>query len=439
MAMGALALFSTSASASTFDNESGRYELSALPEAAEEAERMGRMELCDQHPAGRHVRKGEIIVITTAELPEGFYLDALVGFRPMWGSRQDQQVVPLGDGETRFVADQDGPLFFRFNPPQGEGMRPGKVTVRLRGGQPLPLYVDGHMSASAWRAELAAHAQAPFVQLVGEQAMITLPSAVHARDPVVDPRATFAAINEMLDLQDELAGLDGQTPRDQPSPLRQHYLVDFRVSAKDRESFYMYATDQFIGMLPDNTSDLTDPNALRERWGIWHETGHTHQQNSWTWEALAEVNVNLFSLYVQEAFDQPNQVLLREDGEPSPMDRARAYLAEGGHDLLAEVDDEDGSEFFIRLVMFHQLREVWGWDLFKDLHRHFRAHPLTDEATDQDKADAFVHAMCALTESDLRPFFENWGLGISEDADAAIDALGHEPPDADLFEMLDEV
>ena len=54
-------------------------------------------------------------------------------------------------------------------------------------------------------------------------------------------------------------------------------------------------------------------------------------------------------------------------------------------------------------------------------------------------ADAFVQAVCELTESDLRPFFETWGLGISEDADAAIDALGHEPPDADLFAVLDEV
>ena len=437
IALCALALASPHLRASTFDNEAGRYRLTALPQADREALRMDRMQLCDQQPAGRYLRKGESISVSTAGLPEGYGLDALIGFRPMWGSQLDQQEEPLEEGETRFIADQDGPLFFRFTAPEGRADARGEVSVSVSGGRPLPLYVDGAMSAVEWRAELAAHAKAPFIQFLGDQAMITLPAAVHARDPLRDPRASFAVINQMLDLENELAGFDGKTRRDQPTRLRTHFLVDFRVSKADAETFYMYATDQFIGMLADNTADLTDPAALRERWGIWHETGHTQQQNSWTWDALAEINVNLFSLYVQEAFGQPSRLHASEDGEPSTLERARSYLARGGHDLLAEVDDEDGEEFFIRLVMFYQLKEVWGWDLYKDLHKYFRAYPLAEDASDQDKADALVMALCHLTGVDLRGFFESWGLSVSDAADERIVALEYAAPDEDFSQIFE--
>ena len=420
MFLAALALLSTPAAASTFDNEAGRYVLDALPAADAEARRMDRMLLNDQQPAGRHVRKGETVSVTASDFPEDLHLAAMIGFHPMWGSQQGQQEELLDVGETQFVAEQSGPLFFAYTMPDDQ-TRASRVSLSVVGGKPLPLYVDGRMDADDWQAELAAHARAPFVQLLGERALITLPMAVHARAPIDDPAATFVAIDEVLDLQDELAGFDGSSPRDRRSPLRQHYLVDFRVSAKDRESFYMYATDGFIGMLADNTADLTDPAALRQRWGIWHETGHTHQQHSWTWEALAEVNVNLFSLYVQEAFGEESTLARSEDGEPSFLDKARDYLDGDVADLLSEVAEGDDDGFFIRLVMFHELKEAYGWDLFKDLHKHFRAHPLADDASDQDKADAFVIAMCELTGVDLRPFFASWGLRASSKAEREID------------------
>lgn len=119
------------------------------------------------------------------------------------------------------------------------------------------------LSAQDWDTELQAHASAPFTQLIGKQAMITLPTRVHNRDPIVDPAETFAVIDAVLDRQNELAGFDGSKPRDRPTRLRMHYLVDFPVSKADREGFYMYATDQFIGMLDNNSAELTDPEKLK--------------------------------------------------------------------------------------------------------------------------------------------------------------------------------
>ena len=429
----AIASLSTAALSSTYDNEAGVYTLNALPDPEREAARMDRMQLSDQQPAGRYVRRGETLTITTEGLPEDFVLSATIGFQKMWGVQQGQQAQALNDGDTRFRANQDGPIFFKFNPPSGQDDAQDEVALTVRGGQPLPLYVDGSMDAQAWAEELDAHSDAPFVQLLGDQAMITLPAAVHDNHPIPDPEETFAVINTVVDRQNQVAGFDGRSERDQPTRLRLHYLVDFRVSAKDRESFYMYATDQFIGMLDNNTSDLTDPARLREQWGIWHETGHTHQQNSWTFEALGEVNVNLYSLYVQEGFGEQSLLRKSEDGEASYLEQARDYLNQGAKDFLAEVSEEDDSELFIKLVMFHQLKTAYGWDLFMDLHKHFRLNPLSDEAADQDKADAFVQALCVLTNSDLRPFFERWGLEVSDAARAEIDLENYALADEDAL------
>ncbi len=75
----------------------------------------------------------------------------------------------------------------------------------------------------------------------------------------------------------------------------------------------MYASNYFIGMKRDNYADLTEK--LDNEWGIWHETGHTHQQYSWTWDSIGEISVNLFSLYVQEKFGLPSRLNTIEGGE----------------------------------------------------------------------------------------------------------------------------
>lgn len=432
-------LGSGTAVALELDNEAGVYRLSALPDPESEARRTDRMQWSDQVPAGRHVRRGDVLTIRASGLSRGHALAATIGFLPLSNTEQGQQVQPLREGSTQVRATQGGPLYFRYTTPRGQLRSPGEVEIRVEGGQPLPLYVnDGTMDAGDWQQELSAHRAAPFVQLIGDQALITLPSRAHARNPIRDPAKSFATIDSVLDRQNQLAGFDGRSPRDLPSPLRIHYLVDFGVTLADRENFYMYATDQFVGMLDDNFGELTDPRLLRREWGIWHENGHMHQQRSWTFDALVEVSVNLFSLYTQEHFGQPSTLSRSEDGEPSYLDRARDYLARGAVDFRAEPpEDDDGSALFIRLVMFHQLQQAYGWEFFQDLHRHFRANPLPQEASDDDRVDAFIEAICRLTGVDYRSFFETWGLSASAAASQRIDAEGYAEPDEDLSQRFD--
>lgn len=419
----ALGLAAASAQAATWDNEAGNYALSPLPDAATEALRLDTDEREDQQPLGRMVQAGEGLTITLPDLSDAVSASLIIGFRPMWGVSQGQQVEPLRPGQSRITATQAGPVYLLLT-----GAGPD-VEFSLSGGKVIPLYVDGAMAAQDWQAELVAHKGAAFLQLVGDRAMITLTGQAYAAAPIPDPAASFAMIDQVLALQDDLSGLDGSAALDMPTPLRQHFVVDFRASAADRQNFYMYATDGFIGMLPDNTGDLTDPGKLAQEWAIWHEVGHIHQQNSWTWGSVTEINVNVWSLFVQEALGNPNRLTEPEDGGKSTLARARDYLGQGDGPPDFMADDYD--TVFIRLVMFHQLQRVYGWGLFRGLNRATRSDPLPPDATDQAKVDYFVGKICSLTGDDLRGFFDRWGLRASDAALAEIGRWGLPQPATD--------
>lgn len=415
------ASFSQGAFALTLDNDAGLYSLPPLPGAASEAERLNRNEQDDQVPVGRHVAPGDSITIVTGPLADGAQLTLVAGFRDMWHGGPGQLEILLTEGTTTYRIGTAGPLFLRHTGP-ADGP---KVDVSITGGSVHPLWVQGVTTATAWQAEVASYGTAPWTQFIGDRAMITLPYDPRTIAEVTDPDATFAMLDQVLTLSDDLSCLGCDDRFDAPSLLRQHYLVD--LDTRPDDGYYMYATDGFIGMRPENTGDLTNPATLSREWAIWHETGHIHQPRTWTWDSLTEINTNLWSLYVQEAMGQPSRLSQDDGSGKSPLAQARDYLAAGAPDYLA--DDYD--TLFIRLVMFHQLRRAYGWELFANLNRTARADPLPWDATTQDKADWMVVKLCVIVGHDLRPFFARWGLIVSPAASARLDEMGFSLPPKD--------
>lgn len=108
---------------------------------------------------------------------------------------------------------------------------------------------------------------------------------------------------------------------------------------------------------------------------------------------------------------------------------ARDYIGAG--DGPPDYLGDDGNTLFIRLVMFQQLRDAYGWDLFRNLNRATRANPLPAGASDQEKVDYFVRTICDLTGHDLRGFFQRWGLMATDTVLAQIGTLGLPLPPAD--------
>lgn len=383
------------------------------------------MVLCDYQPSGLYVKRGEKLNIDVSDLNPAYVLSTMIGFKPMWGNRNDTQEDALQDGVNTVTANQDGILSFVFVKSEGYDTKPSAVRVSVRGGKPFPLYQLNRTDPARWQSDLRTMTDARFVQLISDKALLTITYKDYLKTPITDIPLTFANIHKVIDWEDELAGFDNSRPENMRTRNRMHYLIDLYSTAKEAEAYYMYASDYLIAMKRDNFTDLTEK--LDREWGIWHETGHTHQQATWTWGSISEISVNMFSLYVQEQFGLPTRLGMSEEGDdgPTTFDKARKYITQPKKNYLAENED-NYNELFTKLVMFHQLKSVYGWDTIKKLHQYFRKEPYVEnqDETDAEKANKFVYAMCVVSGNNLVPFFTKWGIGIDAATKRKINSHG---------------
>lgn len=414
-----------------YSNYQKEYVLSSVTDARIEAARTHRMILCDYQPSGLYVKKGEKISINVTDLNQNYNLSSMIGFKPMWGNYNKSQEDQLKTGINTITAIQDGILSFIFVKKQGYDTNPTTVRVKVTGGKAFPMYKLNWSNIANWNNDLKIMPDAPFVQLFSDKTIITIPYQDYIKFPIANLAETFKRIHSVIDWEDELAGFDNSSPQNMRTNNRVNYLVDIYATPEDKKKYYMYATNYFIGLKNDNFKELTQIST--KEWGIWHETGHTHQQRSWTWGSILEISVNIFSLYVQEKFGETSRLKNDPSGRTeSPFEKSKKYLADPNKNYLV-ISKTDYDEFFTKLVMFHQLKSVYGWDIFKKLHQYFRTTPYSynPKETEQDKVNKFIYAMCVLTKNDLVPFFNKWGLRVDEYTNREIRKLNLRLPSVD--------
>ncbi|MFM0627349.1 M60 family metallopeptidase [Paraburkholderia xenovorans] len=427
--------------ASTYDNESKTYRIAPLPSASAEAERTNRRKLADYQPSGLFVEQGEIVSIEARGGPndtDGLVV-AIGPMMPFYGAEASGKpfLLPVRDGQNRFTAPYSGMMYFRYvDSGLLEVPRPA-IDVRVtRGGTVVPLYVQGVTTPDQWKSMLTRHPRAPWVEMVGGRAMISVRRLAYERAARADPAAIFPILDAVVSHEDSISGLDGATEADRPSPLRLHYVQDDVTPEQEIANVYMYAGDYFIGMPGESAFDLLDPRALKQAWSIWHETGHLYQQTDWTWNGIVETTVNIYSLYTQERLGQPSR--LTEKGEStgrSPYDDARRYLASAGRDFTSDATFPTNSDpVWVRLVMYEQLRRGLGNAFYQKLHQYYRSHPLTYEQQigDHEKLQAFIYRSCLVANLDLTDFFSKWGLRADAATLHAVGSLKYPRASGDL-------
>ncbi|MBK7935496.1 MAG: M60 family metallopeptidase [Pyrinomonadaceae bacterium] len=417
-----LLFVSITASAQDFNNKTKEYTLVSQTEAKTEIVRTHRRVLCDYQPSGLWVRRGERFSVNVSGLDEDYKLSTMIGFKPMWAKNNGTQENELREGANTVTSTKDGILSFIFVKRNGYDTDPTTVDVKVTGGTAIPFYVVGETEDEDWENAIE-NMEDTYVQLVSDKALVTLPSRDYLKHPIEDVEAMFETIHKMIDLDDQLAGFDDSLPENMKTRNRINYLVDVYTPAPESDKYYAYASDYFIGMKRDNFTALT--RDLGTEWGYWHETGHTYQQRSWTFSAIVEVQVNMYSLYVQEKFGLPSKLNNKEGKNTvSSFEMARRYIANPNKNYMV-INSAEYGEFFTKLVMFHQLKSVYGWEAFTRLHKEFRKQSLiyNPKETDADKANKFVYMMCYVTRNDLVPFFRKWGLNIDAATSQKIAAM----------------
>lgn len=305
----------------------------------------------------------------------------------------------LAPGENRIRSPYGGLLYLIPTKPQA-GVR---KDIAIEGGVEAPYYVLGQTADEEWRSAISQR-PAPWAELQGRRVILTLPSE-YVRN-LGDPKLLLEQWDRIVEYTDEAAGLSPEAPLPHRSvnlPFR--YVADRQISAG-----FMHAGYPIMFQIDPSAAHAVDiERVTRNGWGFWHETGHEYQQGSWNWDVTGEVTVNIYSLYVQQKFGNPSNLLTRNNEGKDFYDRAQDYMEHS--DPGTTVYGKSGQDLFVNLVLFRQLSLAYGWDFYQELHRAYRELPANQlPADNQAKIDLFVVMASKTAGEDLTEFFDKWFL-----------------------------
>ncbi len=314
------------------------------------------------------------------------------------------------------VASPFGGLLYIVSSPNTESWH-GQITVHH--AISAPLYELGTTSAEQW-AEQLKNNKAPWGELATERIIITVPDSV--LQTVKDPEKVMKLWDLIIGGEMELA----QIP--QPFYRPQRLVVDEHIAGGSMHSGYpiMVQHSPVKHLLSEdiiaNPLLLMRPSKGGANWGFFHEIGHNMQNLDWVFGGTTEVSCNFFSIYM---FDR---LMGGRDDAHTGISNAftqaamKKYFA-GGADYEKWQKDP-----FLGLIMFRQLQEAFGWESFKKFFRAYQAMAAKDPGgryahSDEKKRDLWVKTFSGVTGRNLAPFFEKWGIPISDKVREALKGL----------------
>lgn len=267
----------------------------------------------------------------------------------------------------------------------------GKVAVSIGPACPAPHFVEGRDTPETWAKQLR-ETPAPFVELENDRIVLTVP--YEAAKKLVDPRPLLQVWREIVDNSARLVG----RPINRAYPER--ICVDPQLCAG-----YMHAG--YPIMVPScSAGNLIDEPGIRtgrkdDVWGFFHEMGHNHQSDDWTFNGTVEVTVNFFSLYNREKICGRKVRDNHKIGTPYLRAKVKKWN-EAGRPLREWYADP-----FLALDFFAGLIEKYGWESFEKLFAEYRALPPGEKPkSDLDKRRQWCQRLSRIVGEDLTREFE---------------------------------
>eukprot|EP00727_Mastigamoeba_balamuthi_P011652 m51a1_g7109 hypothetical protein (986) ;mRNA; r:67566-70781 len=320
-----------------------------------------------------------------------------------WARWQEVAVsVPLAAAETTVRVRFGGLLYIDV------GARGSPVDVQLRGRlSDAPVFRAGATTAAQWGANVSATAS-PWGEVEARDVVFTLPTA--ALREVRDMAAVADYWQGVMDCMYHFRTAG-------PEAYRLRYVAD---EHRDTD-WYMHGGYPIVMWLEAAGQTLMTTRTW-SHWGHYNECGHSLQSPMWTFEGTEEVTNNLFSLYCERA-----------------MTGSWSWQADALRDAQARAEDYKRSPDFakwkqdpwVALMMYKELADRWGWDLFMDLFREYDALPQSERpVSDDSKRDQWLVRTSRHVSHNLSPLFDSWGVPVSVAARQQVSGLpGMDSPD----------
>ena len=363
------------------------------------------------HSTGLYAAPGELVTVTmpTSAAKTGrFHVRIGAHTDSIWELSEWTRMPEISRRFTIFeietvIANAFGGLIY-IEVPDNAGH--GHIIVEIQDAVEAPLFVLDETDSVLWRKEIR-HSPAPWAEIAGRNMIVTVPaSEVRNLD---NPAAVAETWDRVLDLNAELAAWPSTTRQ---SPER--FVVDRQISVG-----YMHSGYPLMAHL-DQQTNLVDARHLSSEcnWGFYHEVGHNHQADDWTFDGTVEVTVNLFTLY---AFEFLCGIPVAENKNGSAAFRAEQMAR---YDFDSPDFEQWKREPFLALVMYEQLQQEFGWDAYQQVFATYRALPDSERPkNDGEKRDQWMVRFSRQVGRNLGPFFESWGVPTSQAARDSVSDL----------------
>ncbi len=357
-----------------------------------------RMSFSPYEPTGIYVKPGEEVVIQVEGTQQ---IKAYIGTYSY--EKEEPKQFNLHPGENK-ISSLNGGLLYFYN-----YHNTGEVVAKVKkGGTPNPLFILGKHTTKDWKRMLAENPNPYAIEMKGENSLLTMhPETVAEHLKQEDPAALLKKHDEIINIEHKISGLskDGAGVANQGKHSI-HFVEDWYTDD------YMYATYYRTAYSKGNLESVLNLEELtNDGWGPWHEVGHQHQQDTWLWDGLGEVTVNIYSLAVQTTFGHKTR--LEQEGR---YEAAFAYLG--------KPDAQEKMNEFEKLVMFWQLHLAYGDQFYPNLHQMYRLlHDTELPKSDEEKKQMFIYMTSKVAGQNLIPFFNKWGLSANDATREKIEKL----------------
>jgi MYXO-CTERM domain-containing protein len=372
------------------------------------------------HHTGIYAPAGEVLTITVPPeaVDQGFvirvsgHVDNISG-RGSWDRMPDVNRTFAVDAESLQVGSAFGGTIYFDVGTAHQLASPFAIT--LAGGVEQPTFVLGQTTAAEWA--VLRDLPGPQAELWSERCAISLPSAwIRTVD---DMEGVMSFWNSVVMHQDTVAqhGYLRTTP--------ERINIDVQISVGLLHAGY---PTQGPTWASENLPDLAALQASGS-WGWFHELGHEAQRRpdkSWSWDnpytfdGSVEATVNIFSTYAYDQLGIPSRGGWSWTGSRvDVMQRAVDELEAGGTYADLGVG--------VKLAMFLQLRDTWGWDAFQTVFTEYNDEdPAFLPDTTQEERDQWLTRFSEAVGHDMTLFMrDQWLIEITP---SVADALSGLPP-----------
>lgn len=235
-----------------------------------------------------------------------------------------------------------------------------------------------------------------------------------------DKKKWMDAIHLLMDLEDEISGLDNNDP----NPIHHRLKAgEIRQLFTENKSASPHASSAGYTGYPAGSVHryLTYAGIYDASWMMGHEVGHQHQQPAYQISQSTESTVNIYSYYVERTIQEQKGNFNYNRTSAERWEQAHnTYLSLPIEERIYNMPDSDLEEIIgfnrdeLRFMPWEHMFLIFGDEFYKRLHRITREENVTG-GTEQERRVYLIWKTSQISGYDMREFFNEWGIRVTDE------------------------